>query len=247
VIWPVVVVVGIYALLSEPGRKVLKDLLASVKKLKAFGVELELGNDEDARKLKLNLEDQFRTYRAEVIAEFDSQAKRYNVGRKLAKVVKEVIVPTLEDPKNKPYRCTIYVEDIVFKNALYRLLDYYPGGDGKGSTYSSRFGIIGRSWRLEKSQGPTEVSDDREALVNTWGMTLEEAASKQSAKWYLAYLLQDEEETAIGLLYIESESKLSGDLRSELDSAESVGILTTKVEKVMENMRGRGPELELFG
>jgi hypothetical protein len=248
VIWPVVVVAGICVLVSEPGRKVLKDLLSSVRRLKAFGVELELGSNDDARKLKTSLEDEFRVYREEVVAEFDRQARRFNVGRLLARVVEELVEKALVDPKNKEYRCTVYVEDIVFEHALYRLLDYYPGGDGKGSTYSSRFGIIGRSWRLEEPQGPTEVSDDREALINTWGMTREEAAGKQSARWYATYPLREGEKKPVtGLLYIESESTIRADLPSQLESAPSVVELTEAVEKAMENMRGRGPYLEFLG
>jgi hypothetical protein len=245
VIWPLVVVAGILFLASKHGQKFLQTVLTSVRRIKAFGVELELGDEEDARKLKLGLEDRFRNYREEVIAEFDRQAKRYDIGRLLAQVVEEVVEPTLD--LDKSYRCTIYVEDIVFEHVLYRLLDYYPGGDGRGRIYSSRFGIIGRSWRLGESQAPTEVPYVREDLINTWGMTREEAASQQKAKWYATYLLREgESKLAAGLLYIESSGEISEDLLSRLDSAATAEVLTAKIEKVMESMRGRGPYLEFF-
>lgn len=245
VIWPLVVVVGISFLVSKEGQKFLQTTFTSVRRIKAFGVELELGDEEDARKLKLGLEDRFSDYREEVIAEFDRQVKRYDVGRLLAQAVEEVVEPALD--LDKSYRCAIYVEDIVFGHTLYRLLDYYPGGDGRGRIYSSRFGIIGRSWRLDESQEPTEVPYVREDLINTWGMTREEAASQQKAKWYATYLLREgASKPAAGLLYIESSAEISSDLVQRLDSAEPVKVLTAKVEKVMENMRGRGPYFEFF-
>jgi hypothetical protein len=245
VIWPLVIVGLIYFLTTEPGRQFTQAILASTRRIKAFGVELELGGEEDARRIKLGLEERFASYRNEVIAEFDLQAKRFDVGRLLAQVADNEVKAAVKGAKG--YRCTVYVEDIVFKRVLYRLLDYYPGGDGKGSTYSSRFGIIGRSWRFGKSEKPTKVPDDPDELINTWGMTREEAVSQKDTKWYATYLLREHDEMpAVGLLYIESSEEIADDLLTRLDSANRVRFLTKAVGQTMEKIRDRGPYLEFF-
>lgn len=247
VIWPLVVVIGIAFLWSGRGKQFVRSVLRRTRSVKAFGIEVELEiGEEDARRLKADLEENFRGYRDEVIVEFDRQVRRFDVGRLLARLAEEVIEPVLGS-KADGYRCTVYVEDIVFKNVLYRLLNYYPGGDGRGSTYSIRYGIIGRSWRHEQSEHPQKVPDDRDALINTWGMTREEAASQKSPKSYMTYLLREKSgDPAVGMLFIESPHEIPGELEAALRDADAAVSLTGAVSAVMVKMRGKGPHLELF-
>jgi hypothetical protein len=249
VIWPLVALAGILFLSSRRGAKFIRAILRHTRRIKAFGVELELGDEEEARRLKVDLEKNFREYRDDVAVEFDLQAKRFDVARLLACVAEEVIEPAIDPQDDDRYRCTVYVEDIVFEDALYRLLNYYPGGDGKGKTFPTRFGIIGRSWRLARSEGPTKVPHDREELITTWGMTREEAASQLTSKWYMTFLLgKGRTDPAVGLLFVEADSEIPQSLMEELADAEteSVKSLTRSVASVMENIRDRGPYLELF-
>lgn len=247
IVWPLVTLAGICFLWSGRGTQFVRAILRNTRRIKAFGVELELGGEDDARRLKVDLEENFRGYRDDVAVEFDRQAKRFDVARLLARVAEEVVEPAVNVTHDNRYRCTVYVEDIVFENVLYRLLNYYPGGDGKGSIYPSRFGIIGRSWRLGRSETPTEVPDDPEELITTWGMTREEAASQQSAKWYMTLILKHgQHDPPVGMLYLEAENAIPKSVIDNLESADCVAALTKGVASVMREMRGKGPYLELF-
>jgi hypothetical protein len=246
VIWPAVAIAGIGFLASGKGSRMAEAIFRNTRRIKALGVEFEFGGEDDARRVKAGFEEALGSYREDVETEFDRQVKRFDLARLLAVVAEEVVEPAV-CPRYNHYRCTVYVEDIVFKNVLYRLLDYYPGGNGKGSIYSSRFGIIGRSWRLGKSEGPTEVPDGREELITTWGMTREEAASQHTAKWYMTFLLEtDGHEPPVGMLYLEAEKDVPASLADDLAAADSVRSLSKAVGLLMDNLREKGPYLELF-
>jgi hypothetical protein len=214
-----------------------------MRRVKAFGVEFELG-EEQGRRTKVALEEVFEDYRRDVKREFERRVERHDVPRLLQALVEDAIKPFVEP--EEPYRCTIYVPDIVFKNVLYRLTDYYPAGGGAGSIYASRYGIIGRSWRLGVNL-QEDVPGDPIVLIEQWGMTLEEAAS-QEPKSFATFLLQASEgKPPVGLVYAETgkcgfERKLEPYLRT----AASHYPLTRAVERVMEEMRGSGPMLDLF-
>lgn len=243
--WPALLAFLLWGLTTKSGLMAAERVLRPLRRVKALGVELELG-EKEGRLIKTTLEEEFKSFRDEVEAEFDRQVDQFDVSRLCAGVAENVIEPLLEDPDD-PYRCTIYVPDIVFKDVLYRLLNYYPGGDGRGSTYSERFGIIGRTWRLGKSQYEKEVPGNRKTLITEWGMNPEEAAGQED-KSFVTFLLREKDVTPFsGLLYIEA--KKDG-FREEplpvLEGDPQVAELTAAVSKVMTEMRGTGPGLELF-
>lgn len=245
VAWPLVAVVALWYLASNNGQRFVRSVLKRARRFKAFGVELELAGEEEARRLKADLERSFREYREEVAQEFERQARQFDVNRLLAEVAEKVIEPSMGD--RRAYRCTVYVEDIVFENVLFRLVDYYPGGTGQGSTYSTRFGIIGRSWRLGRSEQPEAVPDDPEELITTWGMTREEAASQSSKKWYLTLLLKEQDhDPPVGMLFVDAGKEIPPIAMERLQGDERVASLTKAVCLVMDNMRGKGPYLRLF-
>jgi hypothetical protein len=243
--WPALIAFLLWGLTTKRGRLAAERVLGPMRRVKAFGVELELG-EEEGRRIKATLEEEFEEFREQVEAEFDRQADQFDVGRLFAGVAEDVIEPLMGEGKQK-YRCTIYVPDIVFKDVLYRLLDYYPGGDGRGSTYSARFGIIGRTWRLGESQFEKDVPGDRKTLITEWGMNREEAAGQESKTFVTSLLSPKPGNPSVGLLYIEAEEGAFGeDPLAAIDAHPSVADLTSAVAKVMEEMRGSGPRLELF-
>lgn len=243
--WPVLVAFLLWGLTRKAGLKAAERVLAPMRRVKAFGVELELG-EEEGRRIKATLEDEFKDFRDQVEAEFDRQVDQFDVSRLCAGVAEKVIEPLLKNDE-VDYRCTIYVPDIVFKDVLYRLLDYYPGGNGRGSTYSERFGIIGRTWRLGESQYKEKVPGDRKTLITEWGMNREEAAGQED-KSFVTFLLEESEVIPfVGLLYIEADKEgFRQDPLPALRGDPRVAELTRAVSKVMAKMRGRGPRLELF-
>lgn len=242
--WPALIVFLFWGLTTKAGLKAADRVMTRMRRVKAFGVELELG-EEEGRRIKATLEEQFEDFRDQVEAEFDRQVDQFDVSRLCAEVAENVIEPMLHHDVR--YQCTIYVPDIVFKDVLYRLLDYYPGGNGRGSTYSERFGIIGRTWRLRESQYEAEVPGDRKTLITEWGMNREEAAGQED-KSFVTFLLAEEGVTPFaGLLYIEAEKDgFEGDPLPVLNNDPLMAELSAAVSKLMAAMRGRGPRLEFF-
>jgi hypothetical protein len=214
-----------------------------MRRVKAFGIEFELG-EEQGRRTKAALEEVLGDYRGEVKKEFKRQVERHDVARLCQRLAEQAIKPVLKNPDSS-YRCAIYVPDIVFENVLYRLTNYYPSGGGAGSVYVSRYGIIGQSWRLGEGD-QKEVPDDTNKLIVEWGMTLEEAA-RQERKTFVTFLLdQGGGKPPVGLFYVESEDGFKEKLGPRLQASESLAALTDAVARVMGEMRGSGPMLNLF-
>ena len=213
-----------------------------MRRVKAFGIEFEL-DEEQGRRTKAALEEVVGDYRDEVKKEFKRQVRSHDLARLCQRLAEDAIKPALV-PGGK-YRCAIYVPDIVFANVLYRLTDYYPSGGGAGSIYASRYGIIGRSWRLGRGE-QAKVPDDPEQLIVEWGMTLEEAA-RQEPKTFVTFLLdQGGAQPPVGLLYAESEKGFNQELEPRLQASKSLKPLTDGVARLMGEMRGSGPLLDLF-
>ena len=57
------------------------------------------------------------------------------VDRLLENVVQTAILPHLTDEAKRSYRVTIHIPDVLFEDALYQLLDYYPAARG-GAAHS---------------------------------------------------------------------------------------------------------------
>lgn len=219
----------------------LEGLAGRVRRLKGAGIELEL-TAEVAHAVKQDLEETITDFRKSVTLEFDRQVHAKRLDDLLEQVAQEVIVPALAD-QQADFRATVYVPDVLFKNVLYRLLDYYPLGGGHGKTYSTRFGIIGQTWRAQRSDSAL-VSADRETLIAEWGMTIAEATrSARRKRTFVCVVLKDEEAaTAVGLLFAESEADnaFGSEIVSLLERAPSVDSLAEGVARVTERVRAAG-------
>jgi len=122
----------------------------------------------------------------------------------------------------RPFRGTIHVPDIVFKEYLYQLTKYYVLTENgtsvegaPGRRFSMRFGIIGRARRLKESEGvgyalpdataavvaaviqppaePPRLDPETKELIKNWGMFEEEAQPGSRGK--PAYLCDSEGST----------------------------------------------------
>jgi hypothetical protein len=243
--WPLVVVGIVLVLRTKSGSEAFARVLSPIRRVKAFNVEFELGV-EQGRRIRASLEEEFGEYREEVESAFSLQAERHDVGRLCATVAHDVIGQLL--PGIRDYRCTVYVPDILFKGALYRLIPYYPGGGEAGAVYSERFGIIGRTWRLLESQYEEVVPSEQRTLIEQWGMTPEEALGQEDDKSYVALLLRTKPQAPPdGILYVEAKrGAFSEDPLEALEADQRVIELAEAVSKVMLQMRGKGPLLRLF-
>jgi hypothetical protein len=198
---PFVILIVILAIISNRAavRRILS-LFGNFKSVEALGTKVEL-ND----RTKADLEETVKEYLAEVKFQYDLWQQQRDVRRIFEKVLLEIKSKVVEywgQDKCQRLRFTLHVPDLLFKDRLYQLLDYYPGGDGRGRTFSTRYGIIGRTWRLEKSQ-VTNVSKNSVKLMEDWGMTKEEAEDphKQS---FGSIVLFGSSGAPCGILYMDS-------------------------------------------
>jgi hypothetical protein len=193
--WPVTALLLFLLLLFN--RKALGPFFNLLRRVKAGNVEFEF-NTPDALRAKDSITEAYEEFKKTAQDAYTHFARVHGIqehfDRALETIRKKVEVTVvggkaLTWPNDA--RATLHVPDIVIKEFTYQLLDYVPRGGGSGRRYSSRRGILGRAWRLERSFGagnalaqqqtvgakPDDTEETR--LVQEWGMTRKEAASWQ--------------------------------------------------------------------
>lgn len=251
--WPMLVailaaIVLVWLRGSPAARRFFVKLAERITSIKGpGGFELSL-KPEDAAKAKSDLESQFAEYRVEIRKRFDAINHQRNVLRLRDCIVEDVLMP-LRRAKEVDLRCTIYIPDIVFADALYCLADYYPSGAAAGGVYSIRFGIIGRQWRLRESRYERIVPTDEQTLMGFWGMTRAQANAKSRDQSFLVVMLEHES-VEQGLLFVSSEKPCpfgEDELMWEQVAADAyTRELARQIALVNGDMRARGPALKLF-
>jgi len=261
-IWPIIFLFIFFYLLSNNDvLRRLRNFLKIFKSINVFGSEFVL-NEELSNEVGKDAEEAFEFYRKQVNREYDRLVEVYEIRLKLESVLKskEVISALgndIEDIKNIPgFRCTIHVPDILFRETIYQLLDYYPSGGGVSRTWSARFGIVGRAWRLRKSQTQGDVPTENNELIVEWGMTQEEAdKSGQGRKSFVCVVIKDEEGingegTAVGIFYLDStnESVFGEDeLHEAINKACKHFRLTSSLEKIKMELLSKSPLIKIHG
>lgn len=199
--WPALFALLIlYFGLSRLAPLKLARVLRPFRSLKLFGTEFVLSEEAGT-----DAEQAIETYRKQVKRQFDTLVEINDIRVKLEAVLDNVR-PVIEKRNTIPdLRCTIHVPDILFAETLYQLLDYFPRGGGRGRTFSTRFGIIGRCWRSRESQIGGTIPTDSQDLIRNWGMTREQAlASGQGRQSFAAIPLCDESGTQVAIFYLDS-------------------------------------------
>jgi hypothetical protein len=192
----------------------LRALLSPFRSFKLFGAEFVLnraGGEE--------VEERMAELRQKEKEKFDNAIALRKMTPKFQKIVDDYIKPKLSQFDSLEIRATIHVQDLLFEDALYQLLDYYPSqGSGRGRSFSSRSGIIGKTWRLGKSQYAEVVPVDEERLILDWGMTRAEADRAGHGRQSFACVLMRSIDEKLGLIYFDSPSRkaFGNDKDSEL-------------------------------
>lgn len=207
--WGVLATFGVVLLAF---KRDMPDRIASLVKpfgsIKFFGAELVMTED-NARKIQKSASDTFRDYRDSVRSEYDRLAATYDVRSRLEEVYRAAGGaaggPALRDVGT--VRMTIHVPDALFDDRLYQLIDYYPGGGGRGRTFSARFGIIGIAWRARSSQLMESVPVEEMRLIKEWGMTREEAANAGQGRQSFCCVVLKDQESSVGMLYIDAKDR----------------------------------------
>jgi hypothetical protein len=150
-----------------------------IKKIAAGGVEIEI-NSETVELVQRQLHGTFQELITGAAQEYEHIAEIQDVPT----LLKNAIVSNLPTGV-KRLSGTVHVNDVIFPDYLYQLVDYYPAGGGAHRRFSQRYGIIGRSWRSKKSHGTGDAfagAGSVDALIENWGMTEEEAQGQANAR-----------------------------------------------------------------
>lgn len=256
--WPLVILIIFLFLWINPRR--LRELLRPFRSLKMFGAEFVL-SEKLSEEIGKDAEEAFILYRKQAKREYDRLVDRYDLRQKLESVIQSDVTRVLGSVHNIPgFRCTIHVPDILFKDTIYQLLDYYPTGGRRGRAWSARFGMIGKAWRLRESEIRGSVPTDARKLMLEWGMTSEEAAaSGQGRKSFACVVLRDGEVmagegTAVGIFYMDSteENAFGSDTATQkrlqrviLDGCRKRG-LTNDLAKLRQELQSRSPMIKIY-
>jgi Sec-independent protein translocase protein TatA len=258
-LWPLVVLTVIGVLLcTKAGRTLVAAVGRSTRRVKLGQFELEL-TEQTAKEVKSSLEEAFRSYRKDVKSQFDIASHVNNLEERRDEVAQKVLSDIARTPKIRKWRldkrtgrghprirCTVYAPDILFADALYCLLDYWPTGDKPaGAAFSSRYGIIGKCWRRKQSEAAPNVPDDDDALMRDWGMTQSEARGHDGGS-FLAVLLRHEG-APVGVLYADGERGAfrQSDCRT-VEQAEPTRRLAKSLAAVLQEVRQTRTELRVF-
>ncbi len=116
-----------------------------------------------------------------------------------------------ENVSVRDLKCAVHIPDIVLGDYFYQLTDYYPSGNGSGRRFSTRYGAIGKTWRIERNDcwNPQQTEATTEELIDKWGMTKHEAEVAKSKGLAITILLLDDMEIRSGVLFIGSREKIS--------------------------------------
>jgi hypothetical protein len=182
--------------------------------VKLFGSEVTF-TSEGARQLASSADEAFNQFRVQADREFKHQIHAYALRESLSRVFDHSSENFDHIRQKRGFRCTVYIEDILSKDTLYQLLDYYPKPDGSaGRRFSVRFGMIGLTWRMARHEGHWNAdARTSEELIRNWGMTRDEALDSSRQKpSYLCVLLRTTKGVPIGVLFMDSEEpKAFGD------------------------------------
>ena len=267
-IWPIfILIIFLYIFYSKKGYQYLINLLKSFKSIKMFGTEFVL-SEKLSEEVGVDAEKAFELYRKQTKREYNRFVEIYGLRQKVENVIESNKVSKALDNEDKKkiteipdFRCTIHVPDILFRETLYQLIDYYPGGGGRGRTWSVRFGIIGRVWRSGNSETQGNVPKDREKLISRWGMTKEEALKfGQGRRSFACVVLKhNESETAVGIpvgiFYLDStkENAFGSDEenfpklhQAILEESKNCG-LTNDLDKLRKELLNRSPLIKIYG
>jgi hypothetical protein len=245
VAWPAVVV---FAILYLRDSAFVQQLAQRSTKISGFGIELDL-SPETARRVRSGTAEVFGNYRATVMGAFDQKVRAHDIANLHRILIEKHVIPQLPEWRmDADYRATLHVEDALFAETLYQLIDYYPRGGGRGRTFSMRFGIIGRAWRTGESRQADLVDLDQQVLVDTWAMTSSEAMDAgHGRKSFAAIILKAPTGIPVGVIYLDSKDfsiPKTPEFRNSIEAAAGSLTLTEALTALRKEMLEVAPAIE---
>lgn len=221
VAWPVAIVLLLLILLFAIwGSRTIQQLfgiaISAVQKIEIAGVKLDIDTSV-VDEVKKFVGGSLGKLMEKARSQYAKMARQFLVEERLAEVVRvglrDILVQHGFAAWPDDLRATIHVPDIVFKDYMYQLVDYYPNAyraKTAGRRLSQRFGIVGRAWRLQQSMGRGRAvsgPDASDQLVMYWGMQKDQADDRSDHRpATLCVMLIDAQDhnNRVGLLYIDS-------------------------------------------
>lgn len=244
--WPLVVLIAIGVAVSDRGRLLLRPLLRRVRKIAGGGFTLEL-SEEAAAATKSDVEGAIREYSVKLRDEFDRLAHVEDVRNRMAGAV-EAALDGHKMPDDADLRATVHIQDALYTQVLYQLVSYWPGGRGADRRYSTRFGILGRAWRLEESHYEPEVPTEPSKLIKEWGMTREQARQQARGRSSFVCILLRHGGSLVGILYIDAlpPKAFPADIVGRIENSPEAEALAAAVGRVRHQVSRLGPGLTLL-
>jgi hypothetical protein len=251
--WPLLVILLLlYLFLPTSAPVRIEALLRPFQSLKLFGQEFVL-NPQGGR----NAEAAIDFYRKEVQAKLDTRVREMKLKAKHEQVVNNYVRKLIPDFSAREIRSTIHIPDSLFAETLYQLVDYYPDqlDPGRGRTFSTRFGIIGKAWRLAQPQYAPSVPTTQQDLILGWGMTQEEAqkAAQKDRQSFGCVIIKDFGGRCLGVFYMDSPVKDAfgnEDMWKKIENAILEGSretkLTAALELIYRDFLAVGPRVHIY-
>lgn len=257
VIWPIFFLILVWKISGDSKLKYLLINLFSRLKLSTGNIEVEFSG-VSAKEVQVDFQSAYTHFMSKADDEFKRTVKIKGIYDRL-KNIHENLKSQISTPNPNELRSTIYIQDIIFKNYLYQLTDYYPKKGGACRRFSVRYGIIGTAWRLNESMGTGDAlkalkdKDIVESLIKDWGMLHDEAVD--STKQRLSYMLVmlEHKDIPIGILYIDHPDKnaFQGDdkktkyFAKQLESDTHIKELIVVLHDSIEPIRDKGTFLDI--
>jgi hypothetical protein len=247
--WPIALLILLLVLAFWPGAaRRLSQIFYPFRSIKFMGAELSITDPALGREA----EESISLLRSDARRAYDGFVDTAALDDRLQKVA--VSLADLRDKKG--FRCTVHVPDVLFAETLYQLLDYYPRGGGRGRIFSTRFGIIGRVWRLGQSLTEGKVPQSADELIRTWGMTRREADAAGEGRQSFSAVVLTAESTPVGIFYMDSEEQAAfagvDDEASQLalhariaGQCETSG-LTAELDGLRRELTKKGPRVQIY-
>ena len=255
--WPLTILIAVWLVAHSGSLGLLYGLLGTLRKIKLFGAEIELG-EQSKRRIQIaanEIEAALNDYKKPTDKELARFVARYQVEQALSKFTDSAEVKAFLVDREKGFRCTIHIPDPLRYGRLYQLVDYCPTGSGRARDFSVRYGIIGKVWRTEKMriandlfQAPREKQTHEaeiDEIMSNWGMDRREAENALKRRSYFCFPLIHEDRK-VGLFYIDAKEKESFHETKETAVFERAQKeLAPLVAKVLEDSASLFLELEL--
>lgn len=212
--WPGALVLFLSILLTRivrhpEVREIFGTFSSVVRKITVAGVELEI-DSAAMQRIREFIGKTVDDLMAKAKLEYDRMAEGFSVDERLSQVIRNALPPILKArqlPEPKNVRATVHVPDILFKDYLYQLINYYPVtavGGPAGRRFSQRYGMIGQAWRMERSVGTGRAVTASSQLIEHWGMNPNEANDQTHLRPGVICVILRHEGVQVGVLFIDS-------------------------------------------